>query len=123
MILVDTSVWVDHLRHGIPRLGDLLNSGEVGTHPFVIGELACGNLRNRKEILTLLSSLPSVHIASQAEALHLVEAHSLPGTGIGWIDIHLLASALLSRTPLWTRDRKLQTAANALRIAEKGVKP
>jgi predicted nucleic acid-binding protein len=123
MILVDTSVWVDHLRHGIPRLGDLLNSGEVGTHPFVIGELACGNLKNRKEILTLFSSLPSVHIASQAEALHLVEAHSLPGTGIGWIDVHLLASALLSRTPLWTRDRKLQTAAKALGIAEKGVKP
>ena len=120
MILVDTSVWVDHLRHGIPRLGDLLNSGEVGTHPFVIGELACGNLKNREEILTLLSSLPSVHIASQAEPLHLVEAHSLPGTGIGWIDIHLLASALLSRTPLWTRDRKLHTAAKTLGIAEEG---
>ena len=120
MILVDTSVWVDHLRNGVPLLGDLLRAGEVVTHPFVIGELACGNLTNRKEILALLDSLPVVSAASQAETLHLVEVRALHGTGIGWIDAHLLAAALLSRTALWTRDRKLQAAAKTLGIAGKG---
>ena len=119
MILVDTSVWVDHLRQGIPLLGDLLSAGEVTTHPFVIGELACGNLKNRAEILTLLTSLPSVKLATHPEALHLIETQSLSGTGIGWIDVHLLSAALLNRVPLWTRDRKLHATAKALGIAEK----
>lgn len=119
MILVDTSVWVDHFRQGIPLLGDLLGTGEVSTHPFIIGELACGNLKNRTEILALLSALPSVKVATHPEALFLVEAHSLNGVGIGWIDAHLLCSAVLNRMPLWTRDRKLQAAAKALGIAGK----
>lgn len=119
MILVDTSVWVDHLRQGIPLLGDLLTTGQVATHPFVIGELACGNLANRKEILTLLASLPSVKVATHAEALHLIETHRLQGRGLGWIDVHLLSAALLSHVGLWTRDRRLQAVSNTLEIAEK----
>lgn len=117
MILADTSVWVDHLRQGLPLLGDLLNAGEVAAHPFVIGELACGNLKNRNEVLTLLSSLPSVKTATHQEALHLLATRSLSGAGVGWIDVHLLAAALLNRVPLWTRDRKLHAAARALGIA------
>jgi len=119
MLLVDTSVWVDHFRHGVLLLEDLLTSGQVATHPFVIGELACGNLANREKILELLSSLPSLKMASHAEALHLIQTHSLHGTGIGWIDAHLLSSALLSHTPVWTRDRKLNAAARKLGIDEK----
>ena len=118
MILVDTSVWVDHLRLNLPLLADLLDAGEVTTHPFILGELACGNLSNRKEILALLVSLPPVTIATHAEALLLVEAHKLHGQGIGWIDVHLLASAMLTGIPLWTRDRKLHAATKALGIAE-----
>jgi len=119
VILVDTSVWVDHLRQGIPLLGDLLAAGEVATHPFVVGELACGNLTNRTEILMLLSSLPSVKLATHAEALHLIESHRLHGRGLGWIDVHLLSAALLSYAALWTRDRRLQAAVKTLGIAEK----
>ena len=119
MVLVDTSVWVDHFRQGVPLLDDLLNSGHVATHPFVIGELVCGNLTNRTEILKLLSSLPLLKMADHTEALHLIETRSLQGKGIGWIDVHLLSSALLSRLPLWTRDRKLNAVAKALGIAGK----
>jgi len=119
MVLVDTSIWVDHFRQGVSLLDDLLTSGQVATHPFVIGELACGNLTNRTEILTLLSSLPSLKTANHTEALHLVETHGLHGTGIGWIDVHLLSSALLNHVPIWTRDRKLNAAARTLGIAGK----
>lgn len=118
MILVDTSVWVDHLRKGIPLLGDLLGSGEVAMHPFIIGELSCGNLGNRKEILPLMAELPSVKIAAHEEVLYLVESHRLHGRGIGWIDAHLLSSARMSRVGLWTRDRKLLAAAKTLGVAE-----
>ena len=119
MLLVDTSVWVDHFRHGVALLGNLLTSGQVATHPFVIGELACANLANRAEILELLTSLPSLKMASHAEALHLIQTHSLQGTGIGWVDVHLLSSALLSHAPIWTRDRRLHAAARTLGIAGK----
>ncbi len=117
MVLVDTSVWIDHLRRGSGRLGDLLSTGEVTTHPFVIGELACGNLSNREEILMLLSSLPTVKIATHSEVLHLIEKQRLFGRGLGWIDVHLLASALLSGVALWTADRKLKAVAESLGIA------
>ena len=117
MVLVDTSVWIDHLRRGVTMLEDLLSSGEVTTHPYVIGELACGNLSNREEILSLLSSLPTVKIATHSEALHLVEKNGLSGCGLGWIDVHLLASALLSGVALWTADRKLKAVAESLGIA------
>jgi predicted nucleic acid-binding protein len=119
MILVDTSVWIDHLRQGVPLLIDLLAAGKVATHPFVIGELACGNLANRVEILRLLAALPAVKVATHDEVLHLAETRRLHGRGIGWIDMHLVASALLSRTSLWTRDRTLHSVAGTLGIAEK----
>ena len=119
MVLVDTSVWVDHFRRGVSLLEDMLTSGQVVTHPFVMGELACGNLNNRKEILALLSNLPLLQMASHAEALHLTETRTLHGSGVGWIDVHLLASASLSHVPIWTRDIKLKTVAGRLGIAGK----
>lgn len=115
MILVDTSVWIDHFRHGNAALQSLLEDGRVLTHPFVIGELACGALSDREEILGLLATLPQATVADHAEALALVRERRLPGRGIGWIDVHLLASALLTTSPLWTLDVRLARAAAALR--------
>ena len=111
MILVDTSVWVEHLRHGLPRLAMLLQGGEVLIHPWVIGELACGNLRNRSQVLELLQGLPAASVASDAEVLLLIERDRLMGRGIGYVDAHLLASARLSRCRLWTQDRRLAGVA------------
>jgi predicted nucleic acid-binding protein len=116
VILVDTSVWIDHLRKGDEELARLLNEGVVMCHQFVIGELACGNLKNRTEVLSLLAALPSCPVASHAEGLHLVTERELAGKGIGWIDVHLLASALLSNCTLWTRDKALRAVAGALEI-------
>ena len=116
MTLADTSVWVDHLRHGNTRLGQLLLDGEVLSHPFVVGEIACGSLTKRGEILALLATLPEVVIAGHSEVLRLVDAQRLHGRGLGWIDVHLLASALLSRAPLWTLDRRLARAASTLGV-------
>ena len=96
MILVATSVWVDHLRSNEPALVSALESGVVLTHPFVVGELACGNLKNRVEVLALLQDLPAAPVATDAEALAFIEARSLMGRGIGYIDVHLLASAALA---------------------------
>lgn len=114
MILVDTSVWIDHFRRGRPHLAKLLESGLVATHPFVIGELACGNLRRRAEILMHLRQLHSTPAASDAEVHALVTERRLYGRGIGWIDAHLLASCLLHRDTLWTLDKALSRAASAL---------
>ena len=114
MILVDTSVWVDHLRKGEEELETLLNEGLVLSHPFVIGELACGDLKNRDEVLSLLEALPKTGVASHEEVLHLVAKRKLYGKGLGWIDVHLLASALLSQSPLWTRDKTLASVAREL---------
>jgi len=116
-VLVDTSVWVDHLRRGEALLQELLTSGQVATHPFVIGELACGNLAHRAEIMRLLAELPTVSVASHEEVLHLIEQRRLHGKGLGWLDAHLLASAMVSQTPLWTRDRRLAVVAKSLGIA------
>jgi predicted nucleic acid-binding protein len=117
MILVDTSVWVDHLRVGNRKLQSLLEETEVLVHPFVIGELACGSLRNREEVLTLLQALPEAQVAEHGEVMHVVEQERLYGRGIGWIDAHLLASARLSDAPLWTLDRRLSGIASALALA------
>jgi predicted nucleic acid-binding protein len=118
VILVDTSVWVEHLRSGNATLADELGAGRVLAHPFVIGELACGNLRNRREVLDLLSKLPSVPTATHTEALAFLERRALMGRGIGFIDVHLLASAALAAPArLWTRDRRLAALAAELELA------
>ncbi len=95
MILVDTSIWIDHLRAGDPALKKLLEAGKVWTHPLVIGELACGNLKYRKSILSYLKDLPVARVATDNETLVYIEAHALMGRGIGYIDAHLLASVAL----------------------------
>jgi predicted nucleic acid-binding protein len=117
VILVDTSPWVDHLRRGDARLAALLTDGEVVCHRFVIGELALGNLRNRAEILELLADLPLVPVAEHEEVLALVEARRLKGTGIGWVDAHLLAASLIAQVPLWTLDEPLARQALRLGVA------
>jgi hypothetical protein len=111
MILADTSVWIDHLRKGVPGLSARLEEGTIATHPFVIGELACGNLRNRRLILRYLGELPSVTVASDEEVLGLVEDRRIWGKGIGWVDAHLIGSALLTGCALWTRDAGLARTA------------
>ena len=118
MTLVDTSVWVDHLRHGLPRLVALLEEGRVFRHPFVVGELACGQLGQRDRILQLLGTLPQAPAAGHEEALGLMRTHRLQGQGLGWIDVHLLASALLGRCALWTLDKRLAAAAARLGVAD-----
>lgn len=114
MVLVDTSVWVAHLRSTHAGLADLLTDGEVACHPFVVGELACGNLKNRTEILSLLEALPTVTAAEHEEVLSFIESHSLMGKGLGYVDVHLLASVALSRLPIWTLDKKLNQIADSL---------
>ncbi len=118
MILVDTSVWIDHLRSGEPSLAASLEAGWVMMHPFVLGELACGNLANRSEVLELLGNLPAAPTATDPEALDFIERRSLMGRGVGYIDVHLLASIALSGDGrLWTRDRRLAAAATDLELA------
>lgn len=108
MILVDTSVWIDHLRQGDVELTRLLNEGRVLTHRFVIGELALGNLQNRNIVLGTLQNLPQATVASDEETLHFIESNALFDTGIGYIDAHLLSAVRLSPgTLLWTRDKRL----------------
>lgn len=115
MILVDTSVWVDHLRKGDRGLAELLTASNVLMHPFVIGELACGNLRKRDQILALLKNLPRAGVATDDEVLFFVERHALMGRGLGFVDMHLLASVALHGTArLWTRDKRLRAAADSL---------
>ena len=118
MILVDTSVWIDHLRKGNGRLANLLQNFSVFVHPFVIGELACGNLRNRKKILQLLERLPGANMASDSEVLYFIEKNKLAGRGIGYVDAHLLAAAALTPgAQLWTRDRRLESIAKDMGLA------
>jgi len=107
MVLVDTSVWVEHFRSGTSGLEALLNDGHVVCHPFIIGELACGNLKNRTEILSLLQDLPMASRADDDEVIQFIGDHKLMGKGLGYIDIHLLMSALLTGIPLWTIDKRL----------------
>jgi len=116
MTLVDTSVWVEHLRRGSPRLSSLLLDDQVLCHPFVLGELACGHLQKRAEILGLLGALPQARLTEHDEVLYLVESARLPGLGLGWIDVHLLASALVTGCRLWTLDRALQRVATSLEL-------
>ena len=118
MILVDTSVWVDHLRRGDPGLVDLLERSAVAMHPFVIGEIACGNLRDRESVLELLQDLPAAVVADGDEVLQFIDRHVLHGKGIGYVDVHLLTSvALTEGASVWTRDMKLHRVAAALGCA------
>ena len=118
MILVDSSVWIDHLRAGEPTLVELLNSNNVLAHPFVVGELACGNLKNRKMLLSLLQDLPTIQVATDDEVLFFVERHNLMGKGIGYVDAHLLAAVMLEGTArLWTRDKRLGSVAETMKLA------
>jgi len=112
VILVDTSIWIDHLRTGDPKLAELLHDGHVLAHPWVTGELALGHLSQRTEILGLLHNLPHATVATDIEVLTLIEERSLVGLGIGYVDAHLLASTLLTPDArLWTRDKRLATMA------------
>lgn len=117
MVIVDTSVWVSHLREMNNELANLLDNGEVACHPFVVGELACGDLKNRNEVLSLLQALPMGIKAEDEEVLELIESNRLMGKGLGYVDIHLLASALLTGIPIWTQDKKLAQVASALHIS------
>jgi predicted nucleic acid-binding protein len=114
VVLVDTSVWVSHLRETNSGLTNLLDGAEVVCHPFVIGELACGNLKNRTTILSLLEALPTSQEVGHDEILTFIEAHKLMGKGLGYIDIHLLASAVLTGVSLWTLDRRLDKVTEEL---------
>ena len=114
MVLADTCIWIEHFRHGEQSLADRLAEGIVLMHPFVSGELACGNLKDRDSILSALRALPAATPATDAEVLQLVEDRRLWGRGLGWIDAHLLASALLSKCRFWTSDTRLAKAASEL---------
>ena len=117
MILIDTSIWVSHFRYGNPELEKLLLEGKVACHPFIIGELACGNLKNRQEILSLLNALPAARTADHKEVMYFIDQHQLMSMGLGYVDVHLLASALLSTIQLWTKDNNLKKAAFQLNIS------
>lgn len=117
MILADTSVWVDHLRTADPRLQSALADSAILVHPAVTGELACGTLSRRRDVLSYLAGLPAASVADSEETMFVIESRKLWGKGIGWTDAQLVASALLSGCKLWTRDRRLHEVAVALRIA------
>jgi predicted nucleic acid-binding protein len=118
VILVDTSVWVDHLRRGDPLLAARLEDAEVLGHPFVVGEIACGSLADRSTVLDLLQDLPQAPVADAREVLGFIGRHRLHGKGLGYVDVHLLAAVALSPgAQLWTRDKRLRAAAHDLGCA------
>jgi predicted nucleic acid-binding protein len=117
MVLVDTSVWVKHLRDGDIVLEGLLDDGHVMWHPFIVGELACGDLKNRTEILALLQALPMAISAKHGEVLRFIEDNRLMAKGLGFVDMHLLASALLSGSQLRTLDKRLHQVALKMGLA------
>jgi len=118
MTLVDTSIWVKHLRVGSPHLQTLLEDGQLLIHPYIIGELVCGMMKNRTEIISLLQTLPEALIPEHHEILYFLESKKFFGLGLGWVDISLLASAQLTGCGLWTADVSLQKAATKLRLSE-----
>jgi predicted nucleic acid-binding protein len=116
MIIVDTSIWVDHLSKGCSELELLLNDNKVIVHPYVIGELACGNIRNRKLILSYLTALPSVPVITSSEYFMFIDSNKLTGQGLGFVDIHILGSAFLVGLKVYTRDKALLHASEKLGI-------
>lgn len=116
-VLADTSVWIQHFRAGESTLAFHLSEGHVLMHPFILGELACSNFKNRHSTLFNLNALPTARMALGEEVLELIARHRLWGKGLGWIDIHLLASALLSRSAFWTLDKRLAQAAIQLGLS------
>ncbi len=124
MILVDTSVWIAHLRKGAPALASALEQGRVLMHPFVLGELACGNLQDRRQVLRLLGDLPGAPQATNPEVMDFIERRALMSRGVGYIDVHLLASVALAGTArLWTLDKRLAAVAADLKLAYNGNGP
>jgi len=121
MVFVDTSVWVAHLRGENAGLGMLLNDGRVVCHPFIIGEIACGILKNRSEILTLLNALPMATHAEHVEVMRFIERYRLMGKGLGYIDVHLLVSAMLSKIQMWTLDKRLKKVSSILGLEYQSV--
>jgi predicted nucleic acid-binding protein len=119
MILVDTSIWVSHLRQSSRQLEKLLMNAEVMCHPFIIGELACGNLKNRNEIISLLQSLPMAPTVEFDEFLFFIDRNHMMGQSVGFVDVHLLASAQLAGVLLWTADKKLKSSADQLELTFK----
>jgi predicted nucleic acid-binding protein len=117
MILVDTSVWIDHFRSHDQQLADFLEDAQVLVHPFVIGELALGSLRNRRRVIEDLLSMPQAVVASEAEVLTFIETASLAGTGIGYIDAHLLVSTKLTGASLWTHDKRAAAMGKKLNVS------
>jgi hypothetical protein len=116
MVLVDTCIWVDHLRHGNGGLASLLEEGVVVCHPFIIGELACGELPERAKTLSYIEELPLTEVASHDEVMNMIDAHRLMSSGLGFVDAHLLASARLSGDSVWTKDLALKKAAAKLGV-------
>jgi len=123
MLLVDTSVWSDHLRHHDAELAERLEAGQVLTHPFVIGELACGVFPRRTEVLALLRLLPTAPLLGQTEVLGFIERHALAGRGVGYVDIHLLAAARVSAAAVWTRDKRMAAVAAELGCLHRRPRP
>ena len=118
MVLVDTSIWIDHLRYRVDSLAALLNDNQVSKHPMVIGELACGQFKNRQTVLKQWGQLPEVKLANHKEVMFLIEHHDFMGKGIGYVDAHLLAACKLDgNIQLWTRDKRLAQLAELLNIA------
>ena len=117
MILVDSSIWIDHLRRESAAVSLLLSESRVLAHPFVIGEIAVGNLQNRRQVLDTLRNLPAAVVASDEEALEFIDRYLLAGRGLGYIDVHLLAAARLSDAGLLTTDKRLQASAELLSLS------
>ena len=118
MILVDTSIWIEHVRRADKHLGALLGAGELLVHPFILGELALGQFRSRETLLRDLRDMPQAAVASHDEVLHLIEERRLVGAGIGYVDVHLLAAArLMGHTAVWTHDNRLRMVAEKLRLS------
>jgi len=121
VIIVDTSIWIDHTRLPSFRLSSLLNSSQILMHPFVIGEIALGSLARREAMITLLEDQPEAPVASFSEVLALISRERLHGLGIGYVDAHLLASARLAEAAIWTKDKRLHAAAERLGVAGGGA--